>query len=160
MPKKILKHIETICKKFLCTGEVGISRKALLAWDTLCKTKATGGMNITDITLWNKTAICKSLWNHCKKKDILWVTWVHMYYIKEKPSEEVQAKQASWVIQKIMKAKTNVEAAGYTLPYLQQIEDFSTSKIYNFMRGFFQKVDWRRLVCNNQGIQNRPLFSL
>lgn len=36
LPKKILLKIETICKRFLWTGESGSSRKALVAWKQLC----------------------------------------------------------------------------------------------------------------------------
>lgn len=34
---------------------------------------------------------------------------------------------------------------------LKQGEVFST-KMYISMRGLFQKMEWRRLVCNNQGM--------
>lgn len=45
--------------------------KALIARETLCLPKASGGLNITDIYVWNKVAILKHLRNLYKKKDTL-----------------------------------------------------------------------------------------
>ncbi|XP_070004226.1 uncharacterized protein LOC107821332 [Nicotiana tabacum] len=83
LPKKILIKIESICKRFLWTGETDGSKKALVAWKQLCWPKTAGGLNITDIIIWNKAAILKHLWNLCKKKDRLWIQWMHTYYIKQ-----------------------------------------------------------------------------
>lgn len=55
------------------------------------------------------------------------------------PTEEVQAKQASLVIQKIPKAQINVVVAGGFLQDLKQYEVFSIRKMYISMRGVFQK---------------------
>lgn len=114
LPKKIVKLI-VICRSFLWTGKEDVSKKALLAWDTICKPKLAEGLNFTNMMVWNKAAICTSLWNLCNKKDKIWVKWVHTYYIQGEPIEEVQAKQTSWVVQKILKAKNYVEEAGYTM---------------------------------------------
>lgn len=42
-PKKVLKAVECICRKFLWTGEVGDSRRGLVAWDGLCRPVSEGG---------------------------------------------------------------------------------------------------------------------
>jgi len=34
--------------------------------------------------MWNKPIIAKLVWEIPKKKDILWVRWVHGRYLKEK----------------------------------------------------------------------------
>ncbi|XP_019238404.1 PREDICTED: uncharacterized protein LOC109218494 [Nicotiana attenuata] len=59
LPKKILLKIESICKKFLWTGEAEGSKKALVAWTQLYWPKTAGCLNITDIVTWNKAAILK-----------------------------------------------------------------------------------------------------
>ncbi|XP_075074555.1 uncharacterized protein LOC142162138 [Nicotiana tabacum] len=82
LPKKIMKMIETICMTFLWTGSNAISRKALITWDKICQPKATGGLNIINMRIWNKAAILKHLWALTMKKDALWIKWTHNYYIK------------------------------------------------------------------------------
>lgn len=84
-----------------------MSKKALIAWDKLCCPKTTGGLKFMDIQTWNNAAICK-LFLSLSKKDKLWVRWVHIFYVKGSQVSEAQAKQASWVVQKSLKAKKNL----------------------------------------------------
>ncbi|XP_059316201.1 uncharacterized protein LOC132067078 [Lycium ferocissimum] len=67
---------------FSLIGDTESSKKALAAWKQLCLPRIAGGLNILHIPTWNKAAICKMLWNLCKKEDKLWVRWVHAYYFK------------------------------------------------------------------------------
>ncbi|XP_019248784.1 PREDICTED: uncharacterized protein LOC109228056 [Nicotiana attenuata] len=105
LPKKLIKKIEVVCRTFLWTGGVETSRKALLAWEKVCMPKTDGGCNVLEISTWNKAAICKLLWNLCKKKDKLWVQWIHMYYGKRQAVWKTNPRNASWIVQKIIKAK-------------------------------------------------------
>ncbi|KAH0715293.1 hypothetical protein KY284_008198 [Solanum tuberosum] len=70
-------------KTFLWTGGCEISKRSLIAWERLCLPRAAGGLNILDVYQWNHASIGKLLWNICRKKDALWVKWVHLYYIKD-----------------------------------------------------------------------------
>ncbi|XP_060200123.1 uncharacterized protein LOC132628355 [Lycium barbarum] len=151
LPKKIVKVIESLCRKFLWIGSVEPSKKALIAWETLCLPKSACGLNLLDIQTWNKAAISKMLWNLCMKKDKKWIQWVHSYYIKGGSVWETQAKQASWIIRKILKANLTVAAAGYEEQDLIQMQQYSIKTMYLKLRGVYAKVHWRRLVCNNLG---------
>lgn len=84
LPQKVLKMIQAACITFLWTGKSGTSRRALVAWETVCLPKAAGGWNLMCIHLWNKAAICKLLWNLAQKKDKVWVKWVNEFDIKGK----------------------------------------------------------------------------
>lgn len=44
------------------------------------------------------------MWSLTQKKDKLWVKWIHNYYRKGKKPWEVQSKQASWTVQRILQA--------------------------------------------------------
>ncbi|XP_075111508.1 uncharacterized protein LOC142181830 [Nicotiana tabacum] len=66
LPKKIVQFIETICRRFLWSGNTEPTRKALIVWEKLCCPRVTGGLNFTNVELWNKVSICKLLWNICK----------------------------------------------------------------------------------------------
>ncbi|XP_019266752.1 PREDICTED: uncharacterized protein LOC109244163 [Nicotiana attenuata] len=125
LPKKLIQLIERVYKTFLWTGGVEVSRKALLLWDSLCKPKATGSLNLLAIGEWNKAVICKLLWNLCKKKDRLWVQLIHVYYQKQNALWSIVSKQASLKVQKILKAKQYFEEAGYTEVDIEGISSFS-----------------------------------
>nr|XP_009599952.1 uncharacterized protein LOC104095515 [Nicotiana tomentosiformis] len=67
LPKKLIQLVESVCKRFLWTGGVDNSKRALNAWDKVCIPKVAGGLNIMDIQAWNKVAIRKLLWNKILK---------------------------------------------------------------------------------------------
>lgn len=49
LPKKVITCIEGLCRSFIWTGGADISKKALIAWDQLCKPRTTGGLSILSI---------------------------------------------------------------------------------------------------------------
>jgi len=151
LPKKITKLIEAMCRSFLWTGEGSISKKALLAWEKVCLPKSAGGFNIMNIAVWNKAAICKQFWNLCKEKKKLWIQWIHSYYIKGRHIWDVQLKQASWIVNKILKAKETFMDAGLSYEDIMNMQSCSIKNIYHRLRGRFEKVSWRRIVCHNTG---------
>nr|XP_016440518.1 PREDICTED: uncharacterized protein LOC107766282 [Nicotiana tabacum] len=138
--------------RFLWTRNVEPTRKALIAWDKLYVPKSAGGLNFINIEIWNKAAICKLLWNICKKKEKMWVQWVHTYYIKGNSTCDTEPRNASWVIQKFFKAKAQFQEAGYSEEDVKQLDSFSTKQMYKRLQGGFQKVPWRGLVSNNKGM--------
>ncbi|XP_019248682.1 PREDICTED: uncharacterized protein LOC109227948 [Nicotiana attenuata] len=150
LPKKTIQHVEGICRKFLWTGDTSSSKKALVAWDKLCRPKTKGGLNVTDLNTWNRAALLKHLWNLGKKKDKLWIKWVHAYYIKGREPWEVDAKQASWIVRKILQAGKYLNEAGLDTGKVMQDDSFSIRGIYKQLRGVFLKVGWSRLLCNNR----------
>lgn len=102
MPEKVVQCTESICRKFLWSGGVDKSRKALIAWETLSWPKVAGGLNFLDISRWNK-AICKLLWSSSQKEDKMWTQWVHMYYGQQEPIWGIQPRQAPRMVLKILK---------------------------------------------------------
>nr|XP_016439688.1 PREDICTED: uncharacterized protein LOC107765538 [Nicotiana tabacum] len=57
LPKKLIQFIESVCRTFLWTEGVEVSKKALLSWDKLCQPKAAGGLNLLDMEAWNKKVL-------------------------------------------------------------------------------------------------------
>lgn len=58
----------------------------------------------------------------------------------------MQAKQASWLVQRILKAYKHLQPGGYTEQILTQMEQYSIKYFYGKMRGDMEKVKWRKLV--------------
>ncbi|XP_019261681.1 PREDICTED: uncharacterized protein LOC109239557 [Nicotiana attenuata] len=150
LPKKIIQQVESICRKFLWTGDTSSSTKALVTWDMLCRPKTKGGLNVTDLNTWNRAALLKHLWNLGKKKDKLWIKWVHAYYIKGREPWEVDAKQASRIVRKILQAGKYLTEAWLDTGRVVQADSFSIRGMYKQLRGEFPKVNWSRLLCNNR----------
>nr|XP_009803881.1 PREDICTED: uncharacterized protein LOC104249201 [Nicotiana sylvestris]XP_016458697.1 PREDICTED: uncharacterized protein LOC107782337 [Nicotiana tabacum] len=75
------------CHPKLLTGDTNRSKKALVAWEKMCRPKSKGGLNITDLSTWNRAALLKHLWNVCMKKDKLWIRF----------SAEVWGKMLAWI---------------------------------------------------------------
>ncbi|XP_019252912.1 PREDICTED: uncharacterized protein LOC109231731 [Nicotiana attenuata] len=69
IPKKVIKLVNNICRSYLWTGVHDNAHRAPVAWETLRKPRATGGLNIINYEIWNKTALTKLLWAIMAKKD-------------------------------------------------------------------------------------------
>ncbi|KAG5610973.1 hypothetical protein H5410_022254 [Solanum commersonii] len=93
------------------------------------KYQVVGGLNIIDVYMWNKTTILKHLWNLSKKKDKLWIAWVHNYYIKNRKPWEKQAKQASWIVRKILRAGHWISEAGLQVTEFMEAQTFTIKDI-------------------------------
>ncbi|KAH0724767.1 hypothetical protein KY284_000632 [Solanum tuberosum] len=115
----------------------------------VCRPRTVGGLNILDAQTWNKAAISKLLWNLCVKKDRLWVKWVHQYYGKQKTLWGVEAPQASWMVRTTLQMHQELETIGWNEMYIKQMDRFSIKKLYKALMEEYQKVEWRRLICNN-----------
>lgn len=99
--------IESYSRSYLWSGSNTITKKALVAWETLCSPKCMGGLNLTKLSLWNKAAITKNYWDVEHKVDKLWVRWIHTYYIKREQSDNNPVpQQACWMIRKILEARS------------------------------------------------------
>ncbi|XP_060183210.1 uncharacterized protein LOC132613180 [Lycium barbarum] len=106
IPKKVHTLVTSICRNYLRSGSKENSRKALVSWETLCKPKSAGGLNILDFYTWNKAVISKLLWAVSMNKNQLWVRCIHSYYIKGRRLEDmVIPKQSSWIVRKIIAAR-------------------------------------------------------
>lgn len=112
-----------------------VSKKALVAWDRMCMPMSAGGLNLLNVGMWNKAALCKFLWNLCNKKDRLWVRWIHLYYIKGRAVNATLANQASWLVRKILKAATYIEDVGLNVSKEMRVEKFSIHHIYLKLMG-------------------------
>lgn len=70
------------------------------------------------------------------------VLWFHAYYWKEGPIWAAKYNQASWCVQKIMKASKYLEQTGTTLTKFLGIGKFSI-RIYTKLRGFMTRYPGR-----------------
>ncbi|XP_060212233.1 uncharacterized protein LOC132639857 [Lycium barbarum] len=68
-PAKVLKLLEAHYRSYLWSGSGTITKKALVAWERVCMPKSVGGLNITNLYLWNRATIAKQWWDIEHKQD-------------------------------------------------------------------------------------------
>ncbi|XP_019242312.1 PREDICTED: uncharacterized protein LOC109222403 [Nicotiana attenuata] len=168
LPKKISKMIEAICRTYRWTCQADISRRALVAWDKICLPQTMGGLNVINLCNWNKAAIVKHLWAITKKKDCLWIRWVHSYYIKNRSIDIMPIpKSAAWVVRKIIEQRNLIlnlpSLQGNIHERLESLQNtsggFSIKKLYNLQTPQGQKVYWKSLILHPH-IHPRHKFNL
>ncbi|XP_019225236.1 PREDICTED: uncharacterized protein LOC109206830 [Nicotiana attenuata] len=157
LPKKVMKMINAVFRTFLWIGEATITKKALIAWEQICRPISAGSLNVINLCIWNKAAVMKQLWAVEMKKDCLWIKWVHNYYIKKQDLEHMPTpKNAAWVIRKIIETKEDLKRQPMQgslcnrLKILQLQEQFSIKKTYLLLLPQYQKVHWRSIVLQTK----------
>jgi len=63
-------------------GEASYSKIPYASWDKVCSQRKQGGLGIKNLSLWNRVCVAKLVWAIAKKKDGLWIHWVHGRYLK------------------------------------------------------------------------------
>ncbi|KAL6514499.1 hypothetical protein OROGR_020078 [Orobanche gracilis] len=147
LPKKVLKAVNTICRQFLWSGDIG-GRKSRVAWDDVCKPRTKGGLGLRHLETWNKAVLLKLLWAIHMKEDKLWVKWVHIYYVKEGNIMDMQCpSQASYLLRKLLKMRTIQNCEEWQTQVSSN--SFCLSKIYLSLRPASMQVSWKELSCSN-----------
>lgn len=125
------------------------SRKALIAWKTVCSPKNHGGLKLIDLEVWNRANLAKLLWNLSGKSDSLWVKWIHEYYLKNKPFIEADLKNnSSWIIKAITKKRNTTQQLPVWID-MQHRNKFSMRKVYLALHHSTHNVVWRTLLFGN-----------
>ena len=84
-PKKVIKAVEQLIRRFLWSGLDLISNGAKVAWADIASPKEEGGLGLRrleDINL--ATMMARHIWNLCLPgSSSTWVNWVRVYLIRE-----------------------------------------------------------------------------
>ena len=89
IPEEVVTQVIKIYRNFLWGGSVGYKRAPYVAWGTICTPKKHEGRGVA--------CIAKFVWAIAKKKDHLWVQWIHGWYLKEEDWWEYTLKSdTSW----------------------------------------------------------------
>lgn len=134
---------------FVWSRKEGLSNKSPMAWEKVCQPKSNGGLNARQVVKWNKAALIKQVWVLALMKDILWVNWVHAYYIKSSYFMVcLFPKFISWMLRKIMDMRYVVMDWG-GLSSIASPELLFISKAYYKLRIIQPVVLWRWLLLRN-----------
>ena len=76
----VIKQINALCRNFLWRADNTYN----VAWKEVYLPKENGGIGLKNLEAWNKAWIVKLVWEVAKKKDSLWIKWVHEKYLINK----------------------------------------------------------------------------
>lgn len=110
IPKGVTQQIIRLCRDYLWGNEEGKYKKALVAWEDLCRPKSDGGTGLKNLLLWNKALIGKLVWEVAMKKDILWIKWIHGRYLSKRSWWEFKYPSDScWYLKKLCGVKEEIK---------------------------------------------------
>lgn len=84
MPTKVLDLIEAYFRSFVWSVTNKITKKALVSQEKVCVPRASGGLDLIKMVIWNKVVITKTYWDLTHKDDKLWIKWINEYNTKDK----------------------------------------------------------------------------
>ncbi|XP_074309454.1 uncharacterized protein LOC141643946 [Silene latifolia] len=82
LPVRIAKQIHKICKDFLLGIEEGRRRLVFKSWESLCRPRKEGGVDIKEILSWNKSQMMSWIKKLETNAPNVWVKWVRAYILK------------------------------------------------------------------------------
>lgn len=84
LPSHATKQIESIFARYLWAGPDLSKKMHLVKWDHVCKPYEEGGLNVRRVKDMSTAGVMKLIWwIAAKKKNSLWVRWVHSKYLKQ-----------------------------------------------------------------------------
>ena len=75
LPKGCIRLIESMCARFLWSGDMDRRGQAKVSWATVCLPKAEGGLGLRSLTAWNTTLCLRYIWLLFSEKVSLWSSW-------------------------------------------------------------------------------------
>ena len=149
LPKQVLQRIDSICRSFLWCGSDIISRKAPIAWDSVCQPKVAGGLNIYHLDTWSQASLGKLLWNIHMKADRLWIRWLGTFYLKGCNILAWQGSNtSSWIVKRILKYRDIISRTEYWQDTVMN-RKYNTGRMYKALRGNVPRVNWKKLLFDN-----------
>lgn len=82
IPSKVLKAIDAYRRSYIWSSTNTNTKRTLVAWENMCLPLSAGGLNLINMSIWNKVAIAKTCQDLAHKIDKLQIRWIHSCYIK------------------------------------------------------------------------------
>jgi len=153
MPSAIIDRVVRLCRNFLWN-----KRHHPVSWQSMCLPKSEGGLGFRDLKAWNYSLLAKCLWNIHKKKDSLWVRWVHHIYLNGDVSPWVWncTRDDSPLLKRLVairdylcRVEGSTEAAIRRISSWADGERINISHGYDYFRKKGPKLSWPGVVWNS-----------
>lgn len=97
LPLGCIKRIESLCSRFLWSGNIEAGKGVKIAWSGVCLPKKEGGVGLRRFSMWNKTLCLRFMWLLFAEKGSLWASWHKFHHIKNKSFWEIEENpRDSW----------------------------------------------------------------
>ncbi|CAA7026437.1 unnamed protein product [Microthlaspi erraticum] len=104
LPARCIERLEQICNAFLWSGAPNSARGAKISWDSVCSSKASGGLGLRRLSGLSQLFGLKLIWLIFAGNGSLWVAWVKRHLIGERLFWTADFSQSgSWLWKKLMK---------------------------------------------------------
>lgn len=133
LPKGCIKKIESLCSKFLWSGNIDMAKGAKVSWAALCLPKSEGGLGLRRLAEWNKTLSLRLIWLLFDNKASLWAEWQRHHHLRNCSFWDASASPNDpWTWKMLL----------YLRPLAEQ---FVKTKVGNGARAFFWFDSWTSL---------------
>ncbi|XP_057249920.1 uncharacterized protein LOC130591045 [Beta vulgaris subsp. vulgaris] len=130
-----------IQQHFLWSGKAVGVKSGYINWDQVCSPKKMGGLGLRNVTKWNLAAVGKLVWHIGKKKEDLWVKWIHSIYIKEQCWWSFSAPpNASSTVKQLCKVKDAL--SGVNMQKWQVDNKYSIATVFHTITHQGEAVNW------------------
>ncbi|KAF8088677.1 hypothetical protein N665_0532s0040 [Sinapis alba] len=103
LPKGCIKSIESLCSRFLWSGNVEQRGIAKIAWSTVCLPKDEGGLGLRSFAIWSQVLCVKFIWTLLSTSPSLWADWHWNCHLHNKSFWTVKATSIdSWIWSKLL----------------------------------------------------------
>ncbi|KAL2921136.1 hypothetical protein RDABS01_012627 [Bienertia sinuspersici] len=156
LPKAIIHKIIGVCRSFLWHGTSSSKKMCPVSWEEVCTPKHEGGLGVRNLLHWNVAAVGKHVWAIARKKDNMWVRWVHSIYIKDQDWNTYKPTQiCSWVWKSFCSIKDTLLAAQVDL----QLNKYSIKKVYDMLRPTGPTIHWDKVIWNTAAIPKHQFLT-
>ena len=107
LPKGCIRKIESLCSKFLWSGQIEGPAFSKVSWETCCLPKKEGGLGLRRFETWNKTLCLRLIWLLFAEGGSLWVAWHKHYHLQDNNFWALSDHaQDSWHWKSLLKLRT------------------------------------------------------
>ena len=106
LPKGCIKAIESLCSKFLWSGNLDKTGIAKIDWVTVCLPKEEGGLGFRNLLVWNQVQCLKFIWILLSSDTSLWADWHRSIHLSTRSFWTLSPAQSdSWVWKRLLKLR-------------------------------------------------------
>ncbi|KAG7548232.1 Reverse transcriptase domain [Arabidopsis suecica] len=130
LPLGCVKRIESLCSRFLWSGNIDAGKGAKIAWSGVGLPKCEGGLGLRRFSMWNKTLLLRFIWLLFAEKESLWSSWHKLHHLRN---------QSFWAVEE----RSRDPWTWKMLLHLRPLgERFLKTKVSNGRNTFFWQDNW------------------
>lgn len=106
LPKGCLKRIESLCSRFLWSGNTEVTGKAKVSWYNVCMPKAEGGLGLRNLLVWNRVLCLRFVWLLFSDSASLWAQWHRHHHTNNQSFWALEESDSdSWTWRQLLKLR-------------------------------------------------------